>query len=420
MNSSDAPSVSVQTRAEQPPSVEARTSGGGPPRSGSRRGIVIAFVVVSLLAVGAWYVREQQLRASLKQQCRTFSEQQRWPDLARAARQWAQHEPKNADPWVFLAEAAEEQSLWEDAVAALGNVPQVGRTGAVAWLRKGTIEFEYLNRPFDGVRSCDTVLKIDPRVMIAHKQSIFFHAMTLQRGEMVRRIREAIRVRRESPESYVFLISATWLYSGSLYRHNTHWLKNDPNNEMFRVAQALQIYASEAKDDLDVAEEFRHIPVAEELLQQYPHNPELIAFFLKRSVSDGDRDRVHELLSRVPRDIADKDPRFWRARAWIAEIEGDLSAAEQALRAAYGLDPYWWQVHHQLQEVLRKLGRRDEAAEFLKLYEVSQELAVQISTLNRSDAGFDDPKFCRSLLKLAEMVHDEQVAEALRLRLSIP
>lgn len=420
MNSSEAPAANVQTNAEQPRTVEAQIPGSRPVRFRTRLGIVIALVAVCALAGAGWYFREQQLRASLQQQCRTFSEQQRWPDLARVANEWARREPRNADPWVFAAEAAEEQSLWEEAVAALGQVPQVGRTGAVAWLRKGTIEFEYLNRPFDGVRSCDTVLKIDPRVLIAHKQSIFFHAMTLQRAEMVRRIREAIRVRRESPESYVFLISATWLYSGSLYRHNTHWLKNDPNNEVFRVAQALQIYASEAQDDLEVAEEFRHIPPAEELLKQYPHNQELVAFFLKRSLSDGDLERVQELLSRVPRETADTDPRFWRARAWVAEIEGNLPAAEQALRAAYKLDPYWWQVHHQLQEVLRKLGKRDEAAQFLALYDVSQELAVQISTLNRSDAGFDDPKFCRSLLKLAEMVHDEQVAEALRLRLSIP
>ncbi len=376
---------------------------------------VIALVVLlsGYWSWHAWHVRTVQ---SLHQECRKLSAQKRWDELTLTAERWVRLEPGKAEPWLFSAEAAEGRRDWIQHVEFLSHVPATDRRAAAAWLRKATVEFEYLNRPWDGSRSCDRVLQLDPRVLIAHKQSIFFHAMTLQRAELVRRIRQAIRVRRESPESYVYLISATWLYSGSLYRHNAQWLKDDPDNETFRVAQALQIYASEAKQDKEHSAEFAHIPPAEELLKQYPRNLELIAFFLKQSVSEGDRDRVVELLGRLPPEIADRDPRCWVARAWLQELDRDLPGAEKSLRRAYELDPYWWQVHYQLHDVLRRMNRPDEAAAWLKIYDVSHDLAIQITGLNRSENGFDDPKFCVSLLKLAQLVDDREVVAALEER----
>lgn len=365
----------------------------------------------------SWHVRTVD---AFHQECRQLSARQDWDRLAEIADRWTQWEPHQAEPWMYRAEAAEGQKDWKRLVDVLSHVPPTDRRAAASWLRKATVEFEYLNRPWEGSRSCDRVLELDPRVLIAHKQSIFFHAMTLQRTELMRRIRRAIRARRESPESYVYLVSASWLYSASLYRHNTHWLESDPTDETFRVAQAMQIYASEAKQDREVAAEFEHIPPAEELLKQYPHNLELVAFFLKLSISEGNRDRVMMLLKQLPPETADRDPRCWVARAWLQELDGDLAAAEQSLQRAYALDPYWWQVHYQLHDLLRRQNRPEESSHYLKIYEVSHDLAVQITRLNRSESGFDDPNFCVSLLKLAQMVDDKEVVAALRERVSSP
>ena len=70
-------------------------------------------------------------------------------------------------------------------------------------------------------------------------------------------VRRAIRLRRESPESYVFLVSASWLYPGSMYRTNTRWLESDPKSETFQVAQAMQVYTSQAKSDPERAKDDR-------------------------------------------------------------------------------------------------------------------------------------------------------------------
>ncbi len=381
---------------------------------------IASFGIFAIALIGSWSWHSWHVRtvAALHQNCRKLSAQEHWDDLAVAAERWSQLEPNKAEPWLFAAEAAEGQKEWKQLVESLSRVPANDRRAIAAWLRKATVEFEFLNRPWDGSRSCDRVLELDPRVLIAHKQSIFFHAMTLQRAELMRRIRQAIRARRESPESYVFLISASWLYSGSLYRHNTHWLEADPNNETFRVAQALQIYASEAKQDLEVAAEFEHILPAEELLAQYPRNLELVAFFLKQSISEGNRERVVELLNQLSPEVSQNDPRCWCARAWLQELDGDLAAAENSLRNANALDPYWWQVHYQLHDLLRRMNRPDESAHYLKIYDVSHDLAIQITRLNRSENGFDDPKFCISLLKLAQLVDDKEVVEALQKRVA--
>lgn len=396
-----------------------------PPRRRSyiarRSGWVLLALLIGLSAAW-WFINRwrHETVESYRRQCDRLTVEREWSRLAAVSEKWTRSEPLRADPWLFRAGAAEGRQEWQAVVAYLDRVPRSDPRAVPALIRKAVTEFEQLNRPWEGVRTCDEVLELEPRVLIAHKQTIFFYAMTLQRAEMVRRIRRAIRVRRESPETYIYLVSASWLYSGALYRHNTRWLEGDPDSETFRVAQALQVYTSQAKSDPEHAAEFEHIPAAERLLERYPHNLELIAYFLNRSITDGDLERVQELLQAVPQSLADQDARVWRGRAWCADTLGNSQQAEQYLRRALTIDPYWWQIHFQLHDLLRRAGRAEESAEFLAIYKVSRELSTAIMTMNRSEEGFDDPEFCRSLLKLAELVGDEDVIAALRERVSVP
>ena len=370
------------------------------------------------MAAGGLYVGRSQTESILafQQRCNELSAEGKWEELAPLAKRWSEIEPQAADPWLFRANAAEGIKDWEAVAANLDRVPRTDPRAAAALVRKAIAEFEPLNRPWQGMQTCDEILELEPRVLIAHKQTIFFCAMTLQRAEMVRRIRRAISVRRESPESYIYLVGASWLYSGALYRHNTHWLKGDPDSELFQVAQAMQVYTSQAKSDLERSAEFEHIPTPEQMLERYPHNLELIAFLLSRTITAGDLEQVQSLLQRIPTEVADKDARFWRARAWCQDAAGELEQSEQSLRKSYALDRYWWQVHFQLHDLLRRLGRREESDQFLKIYQLSKELSTTIMTLNRTEDGFNDPGFSQSLLKLAEMIGDQDVSAALRER----
>jgi tetratricopeptide (TPR) repeat protein len=386
-----------------------------------RRWLILAAPIVGA-AAGCWlfYYWRHELVVAFNRQCRDLSAEKKWPELATVSERWARVDPDQANPWLFRAEAAEGLKDWAHVVEYLDRIPRDDSRAIPALARKAVAEFENLNRPLDGMKTCDEALRLDPRVLIAHKQTIFFCAMTLQRAEMVRRIRQAIQVRRESPESYVYLLSASWLYSGSIYRHNTHWLEADPDNEMYLVARALQVYVYEVKSDLAQAAEFEHIPPAEELLQRYPHNLELVAYFLNRTIAEGDVDRVRDLLRAVPPELADVDARFWRAKAWCEDTDGESGPAELSLRRAFELDRYWWQIHFQLHDLLRRLGRHEESARFFNIYKISKALSNEVKTLAQSVESLDDQGFCRSLLELAELIEDDDVAIALRERLSTP
>lgn len=379
-------------------------------------------ILVVLLAAGSGVIAYQWRQTStarfLAGRCHELSEQSNWEELEATARRWAKLEPQVADPWLSLAEAAEAKKDWQTVADCLGHIPRNDERAVPSLARKSVIEFENLNRPWEGLKTCDQLLEINPLVLMAHKQSVFFCAMTLQRSEMVRRIRRAIRLRRESPESYVFLVSASWFYGSSLYRHNTHWLKADPDNETFQVAQAMQIYMSEAKTNLEEAAQYEHIPPVEEMLRKYPHNSELLAYLLDRAMEEGEVERAKELYAAVPVKATMDDARFCRARGWLALVEGDLQTSKDAYLRAFSIDPYWWKLHHQLMDVFRRLGQREQAEAFLRIYEVSLRVHHKIIELNRSSESFGDAYFREPLLQLAELVGDTEVVDALRERLA--
>ena len=244
--------------------------------------------------------------------------------------------------------------------------------------------------------------------------------MTLQRREALLRIRRAIRLGRESPETYVFLVSSSWLNPASLYHNNTIWLESDPESEIFEVARAMPIYSTAAKDDPKHAAVVEHIPTVEKLLEKYPHNPELLSFIISLSITNGDLERVQELVKAFPEGIAETDPRYWRARAWCEEALGDVDQAEKSLRRGFALDPYWWVIHFQLHDLLRRKQQVDEAAYFFNVYKLSKDLSIEITSLNKSPESLDEKKFCRELLVLAELIEDDEVIHTLKRRVATP
>ena len=90
------------------------------------------------------------------------------------------------------------------------------------------------------------------------------------------------------------------------------------------------------------------------------------------------------------------------------------------LSRALELDPYWWQLHFQLHDLLRRRGRADESEREREIYKVTHVISLAIMTMNRTEEGFDNPKFSGTLVKLAELVGDDDVAAALRERMAAP
>jgi tetratricopeptide (TPR) repeat protein len=379
---------------------------------------------IGIVAASVWCERlirykHDRAIAEFSRECQILSKDQTWDELAVMSERWSRVEPLKAEPWLFRAEAAENRGEWENLISYLDQIPRSDRRSIAALVRKAAAEFEYVNRPWDGMKTCDEVLALDPRVLLAHKQVIFFQVMTLQRAELVRRIRNAIRLRRESPWAYAYLASSSWIYSASLYRQNTRWLESDPDNETFLVARALHVYTADMKSDLERASEFEDIPPAEDMLKRFPQNLELIAFFLNRSITEGDVEAVQDFLQRLPRERTDGDPRFWRGRAWVEDTLGQLESAERSLRRAFELDPYWWKIHFQLHDLLRRQGKLEESSRFLRIHKAAWDLSVEIMTSNKTIDTLDESKICRMMLELAELVGDHVVVAVLKDRVKV-
>ena len=387
-----------------------------------RYSFVLLAVIIAAVPIGYSTHQYFQKRSivAYEQQCHELKVKKDWTQLAKIAEAWSAIEPTVADPWLYRGEAAEGLSDWKSLVQYLDRVPRSDPRAVGALLTKAIVEFEKLNRPWDGAKTCDEVLELNPLVLVAHKQTVFFYMMTLQRKEALRRVRRAIHLRRESPETYVFLVSATWLNPAALYQNNTIWLESDPENEIFEVARAMPIYTTSAKDDPKQAEVVEHIPAAEKLLEKYPQNPELLAFFIGLGITNGDLDRVQELLKTFPRELADTDARYWRARAWCEDALGEYELSEKSLRRGFALDPYWWVIHFQLHDLLRRLGRIDEATYFHNAYQIAKDLSIKITSLNKSPENLDERKFCRELLVLAELIEDDEVIDTLKERVAVP
>ncbi len=380
--------------------------------------LLVTLIAAAPIGYATRQVMYNRAIAACEQQCQELKIEKNWSELAKVSESWSKIEPDAADPWLYRGEAAEEISDWKSLVQYLDRVPRSDTRAVPALLKKSIVEFEKLNRPFDGAKTCDQVLELNPQVTAAHKQTVFFYMMTLQRREALARIRRAIRLGRESPETYVFLVSASWLNPASLYHNNTIWLESDPESEIFEVARAMPIYYTSAKDDPKQAAAVEHIPTTEKLLEKYPHNPELLSFIISLSITNGDLERVQELVKAFPENLAEKDPRYWRARAWCEEALGDVDQAEKSLRRGFALDPYWWIIHFQLHDLLRRQQRLDEAAYFFKVYKLSKDLSIEITGLNNSPESLDEKKFCRELLVLAELIEDDEVIHTLKRRVA--
>jgi tetratricopeptide (TPR) repeat protein len=385
------------------------------------RGVVslcVAALAVLLAGWGGWSWRQRANLERYQAECVERNAEQDWKGLAEVAKKWSDLEPTEAEPWLFRAAAAEGVKDWAGLVGLLDRVPRSSPKAVPALIRKAVAEFEPLNQPWDGLKTCDEVLRLEPKVLIAHKQAIFFCAMTMQRREMVRRIRAAIRERRESPESYVYLVGASWLNPGAAYRHNSRWLEREPDNETFLVARAVRVYGSQAKKDKERSAEFEHIPEAAQMLERFPRNLELIAWFLNLAITDGDVERVRSLLERVPDEERERDTRVLRARSWLEDADGKPDEAEALLSKALTIDPYWWQLHFQRHDLARRAGRAADAERFLEIYKCAKDASVAIMTMNRTETGFEDPVFLGSLSKLVDQVGDTEVSVALKERLA--
>lgn len=385
---------------------------------------VAIVVLISLLGFAvAWSLARwrsaaiQQFRAD----CQKLQKAEDWKALEANARRWNQADPGTAESGIFLAIALQEQGKLPESAQVLTNLPDKDPKTIPALLELSGLQFGPLNRPWDGIATCERILRHQPRILEAHRRLIFFSAITLRRAEMTNRIYRSIELGSEPREAYVYLMLGEVPVFTNGFETANHWLQNDPESEVFLVARTVQIAETLSNLKEPTAETRAQLDQAIRLLMDYrerfPENRAALWFFLSRAARDSRVDDVGQLLAQVPESAGDEAV-FWRYRGWFSAQRSDIEQAEQAYRTAAELTPLDASIWHELADVLRRQGKLTEADTMQEVAAVGRQLRLELQ--KQKDAAAVTDEQLNRIRVYAEACGDRRVGTALRRRLRIP
>lgn len=388
-----------------------------PRRKLHRKGIVLIAIVLAVGLGGAWIGIRWHVQ-QLRDKSRQASEERDWKKLEAVAGEWSAWEPDATEAWVLLADAAQNQNRFHEAVSYLGHVPEDDPGYVNVLIARSHLFFGPCNSPLEGEADCLKVLRMEPQSPAAYEMLITYYAITMQASELRKTIRQAIDNRVERPSAYAYLFMSETLRLGPAYRVLSLWLNEIPDSELLTVAHALQKDNRLIQTGDPVADrkaESEKVQRVRDLLRRYPQNLNLLSYDIQQRMVEGDVDGVIDLLEAAgERGLADN--RIWRLRAWVHLTENDVDAAASACLQALELHPLDFLAIQQLSEVERVRRNLDEADRLQNLVLRANELRDIITDHGQMDALPEE-----LLKKLAGWFNDtgdRQAAEALGRRVS--
>jgi Flp pilus assembly protein TadD len=143
-----------------------------------------------------------------------------------------------------------------------------------------------------------------------------------------------------------------------------------PDSEVLAAAQAVYIAKRTEQDNVLAFASQTTSPdtdaIVDKCLEKYPGNLEALMVKLDRAVFEGDPPRVLALLQKAPQ-TAEGDGRFWRSKGWLLSTNGRQEDSDKSLQRAMELNPFDWQARWILADVLRRLGKNEEADRIAQL-----------------------------------------------------
>ncbi|MFN9720709.1 MAG: hypothetical protein ACK58L_18580 [Planctomycetota bacterium] len=387
------------------------------PRKWPRR--LFSACVAAAAISGAWVSVEKWKASRFEQACAEARKQRDWRTLRKVAREWIQWDPGSSKGWWRAAEAAQKLEDLEDMAECLGNISPEDPKYAFALAEKANLEWTALNRPLDALKTSETAITIDPRLLEVHSRIISFYAMTLQRVPMLRAARRAMSQHAEPKETYAYVIVADNLTFSNAIDINGRWLSACPDEPMFKVGLGVQTAmnvmlkeASSRNDDVVIASREAQSQI-QWFLDALPGNPVLLAFLLHQAYQKGDVSRVAQLLQQVSDDGA-QDHMIWVYRGWYHTQSREYEEAEKSFleaRRLHPISPLAWHEHAQL---LRAMQNPD-AEKTQRLAAYGRELRSQV--LQLSSAAEITPALMLQVQSYAATCGDEVIANAAANRL---
>ena len=394
------------------------------PFSWRKAGPILLLAVVGLAAVGVWLQQQRQKKAdaerqiAYKQRCSDLTDKGDWERLESVAKEWTDWEPETDDGWLYLADSYLQRQDVLSAQRYLLNVPDTSPKALDSLLLASELQFGAAKRPLQVPATIARVVNIAPGLITARRRLIFYYAMTLQRVDMVKAIRDAMAANAEPVESYVYLMISDHLSFTNGVQMTREWITENPDNEILEVASAIHLAdlmenSESASDEPEAAKVARSRTMVN-LLSKYPSNPTLLNYFLDRKVRDFDTDAVDRLLEQFPEEARD-DSLYWRFRGWAAAQHNEGAAAEEAYRKSLELNRLDWHTWHELAGVLRKAGELDEAEKLQAVAVIGKTLRSDLQQI--PDVASPESEHLLRIHDYAERCGDQFVADALAVRL---
>ena len=381
---------------------------------------------VGLLGYMAWGRWQKSWPVHLREQMRHAAAEGRWPEVGQLSRQMTELIPEDGDAWLLRARAAQQQGDATGAEAFLLKIPAGHPQKMMALRGLAELQIGPLNHWRAAASTFHQMLQLNPQLKYAQQRLIFFYAMTFQRQELTRQARRAMELQCEPIESYVYVFFSDSLHFTNGAALNHHWLADDPNSELFTVAEAIHmasaLQGAAPRDDLEVVRRIRRMAdekerVLAELFRKYPLNRELLAWQIDRAIELGDVGRVVDLLGKLPPE-ADDDNRFQRFAGWAHAQLGDEGRAQQSYNNALRLHPLDWSTRHLLADLRRQQQQFNEVDRLEKLAVLANELRRALDVL--PDARSVPKSLLEKLADYAAQCGDELYARSLRRQLSLP
>lgn len=327
----------------------------------------MAAVLALVLATSAVAYRDQIYVDQIAAKSAEAARRKDWTQLEQHTRAWL---AKRSDPQAqfWLATALREQHRFSEAVATHSQVPLDGPRGIDAAVDRMEMQFHVLHDTQDSLALAETLLQRDPKLASPRRQLIYYYAMTLQRISLLREIRLAIHYQADLPEHYLYLMTLEDLsFRFRDYEFATReWSAAAPDSAFLRSAHTAQVvrlarFRALSTPTAEMSRDYAQIRrAAASSLEPFESEPAVLETLLLLAVDDALTDEVGRLLQRVP-DSAVDDPVFWKYRGWYAAQTGDHRQAEDSYQQALKLHPLGWQTRHEYANLLRLMGKPEEA-----------------------------------------------------------
>jgi tetratricopeptide (TPR) repeat protein len=360
----------------------------------------------------------QRRTDQFKTECAAATDQKDWERLDRVAGRWLAWDAGSSDAYVYLAEAQLQTGRTAEAAESLARVNDDYRGALQALAMRAEFLFSELNRPYEAVETWKRMLRINPRASLPRQRLIYFYAMSLQRRDMTRQIRDAMQLGCEPKESYPYLLLAHELNFTDGLDVITRWRKTYPGDEALEVAQAVYAVKNVPSQTMRTSGRTVVAPgdptLINACLDKYPHNLEVLAFHLEQGVFNADEELVSRLLGQAPVEC-EHDSRFWRARGWLLSVQGADAEATAAFEQALRTDPFDWHSRYNYAEALRLQGLAEEASRMAELAGTGKSLSQEIFQL--AGPRLMEIDLVERILPYVEEVGDERIVSAIRRRI---